>query len=280
MLELEQWKRSFRLDVGSIRVESTSGALALRVAFSVDRDKTATPNNAEVAIWNLNPDHRAELEQAKNVTVRVEAGYQDQISQIFFGALRKAETIVEGPDYITRVSGGDGEDKLKFATISKTFAKGTSVRDVLFTLIDRLTIGRGNADRLALLSFENFGTKLEKPLTVAGPVVEELARFARSLGLEWSIQDGTFQIVKIGEPSNIGQGPKISPATGLIGSPRIDSEGKVQGRALILPDLLPGTRFRLESQATTGNFVCEKTRHFGDSRATEWYVDFLGKPHA
>lgn len=271
-----QFKRSFILEIGSKKIESISGAISLRTAFSVERDKSPEPNNAEVAVWNLSADSRASLEQEqKGVSVRLSVGYGEDPQQIFFGVLRHVRSLKEKSDWITRAGAGDGEDKFQSRKINRTLPAGTPVVDVLKALASALDLGEGN---ILTLAPTFVGQKIGKALTLSGPVPEEMQFFCRSVGLEWSIQDGELLVLETGNPVRPTQGPLLSEATGLIGQPRLDADGKVVATALILPSLVPGIPFQIDSEQISGSFVAEKTKHYGDSMGQEWYVDVLGAP--
>jgi hypothetical protein len=56
---------------------------------------------------------------------------------------------------------------------------------------------------------------------------------------------------------------------------------QVTGVCLLQPDLIPGVPFRVESEAFTGNLVCLKTVHVGDSHSTDqWIVQWTGRPYS
>lgn len=56
---------------------------------------------------------------------------------------------------------------------------------------------------------------------------------------------------------------------------------QVSGVCLLQPDLIPGVPFRVESQAFTGNLVCLKTVHVGDTHSTDqWIVQWTGRPYS
>lgn len=272
----EFFNRAFRVEVGD---REFSNANALRFTFSVERDGKLTPNACTVSLYNLAETTRHDLEAQTFIPVRVQVGYETGGGQIFLGGLRTAESTRNGADWITEVRGGDGEKEILQARVAKTFAKGASYKVVLTALVDALGVKRGNLGSLeapALLS--SGATSLAKALTVRGGVAEELEALTRSLGLEWSIQDGAFQVAASGQPAQT-QSVVLSADSGLIGVPSVDKDGLVSGTALLIPDLLPGRTFRVESERVTGNLVCTKTVHSGDSESTEWYVHFTGKPY-
>lgn len=271
---VEQWRRSYRLDFGSKRIESIKGQVALSIAFEVTRKSNPWPNAAKFRIYNLNEQSRAELQALSAVSVRCEVGYDDFLQQIFFGALPRIDSLKTQTEWITELSGGDAQQALSESRIYRSFPKGTPLLNVLSALVDALKLGKGNFDQVGGILG---AAKLTHGLTLAGTVAEEMTQFTRSNGLIWSIQDGNFTLQEVDQPIPGTEGPKITPETGLIGSPKIDSKGVLTGTALILPGLLPGVPFRIESSRIKADCLCTATRHYGESRGTPWYVEFKGK---
>lgn len=320
------FRRGFRLTVGDKQFGSVGEQRPLSFSFSVQRDKTITPNNANILLYNLSEETRAHLEELSGgfgqgtskvgkhtlkstapkkkasrgrpsakagvaqapqdvgVTVRLEAGYGEQLGQIFFGVLRKVSSWREGADWKTQISGGDAERSITTAKISKTFVKGTPLSTVVRELVATMGVGKGGLQNtlnaLDVTGFLTGGQALQKAFTMHGDSATELEQFLRSCGLEWSIQDGAFYAGPAGTPTFPGEGPLLTPDTGLLEVPQIDKNGKISGKALLNPDLLPGRVFRIESTRVTGNFICEKTQHQGTSNGDDWTVSFIGAPPA
>ncbi len=316
------FRRGFRVTLQDKQFGSEGMLRPLTFSFSVQRDKTLTPNNCNILLYNLSADTRAELEQLSGgfgqgtalaqhervhstaptkkprkpkagvaqapqdagVTVRLEAGYGDHIGQIFFGVLRKVSSWRKGPDWLTQISGGDCEHSITTARISQTFPKGTPVASVVRALVKTLGVGDGGLPNVLNALNEHgllgAGTTLPKALTMHGDSATELEQFMRSCGMEWSLQDGAFYAGPAGTPTFPGEGPLLTPETGLVDEPQIDKYGKIVGKSLLNPDLLPGRVFRVESSRVRGNFLCEKTQHKGTSDGPEWFVEFVGAPPA
>jgi hypothetical protein len=311
------FQRAYRLTIGTVDIDARAGVglNALRIAFSVERDAKRVPNNAEVAIWNLAESTRLGLAKLVNVPVRLEAGYVEDVGVIFHGDLRTARSRREGPDIVTRVSGGDGESKIKTARINRTFAAGTPIGTVLRELGKALGVGEGNLRQFFGAKLANGSNKLTRALTLRGTVYDELESITRSCGLSWSVQDSALQIRETGQPVGDRRGPLLRPDTGLIGEVAVETktfqrplyqtaygpptasgstagnarrrigtttEQKVQvsGSCLLRHDLIPGVPFRVESEAFTGNLVCRATAAQGDSHSTDqWRIDWVGRPY-
>ena len=270
---VEQFGRQYKLQIDDLLIQG-----GLRVVFDVQRDRRHTPNNAELAVFNLGADHRGALEEKRERTCSLSAGYDDP-QEIFLGIVRDAQTERNGPDLITRISAGDNEANFNDKKIDRTFRKGTPVLTVLKTLVTAAGIGRGNLDTLnpATAKLRSSARKLNRAMTFDGKAATELLLFCRSLGLEYSVQSGALQVFVAGAPTTQG-GPLIAPETGLVGAPSVDDDGAVTGTALLLPDLVPGVLFTLRSERVSGPFVAVKTRHYGDTHGNEWYVEFQGDP--
>lgn len=276
MLPIEQTRRALTLEIGKVKIETEAGKAGLRVTFAVDRDTEPTPNAADIAVFNLAPDTRAKL-SGSELPCRLSVGYGKESKQVYFGVVRKISHTYAGVDVVTSIATGDGEESSKVATINRSFVKGTPVAKVLDALIAATNFGRGNVGEIAGVALP-FGQTLVRPWSYAGPTVDALDAFCRSLGVRWSVQAGDFQFLRTETPYTATMGPLVAPQTGLIGSPRQDTEkdGTVitLGTALLLPDLVPGVRFKLKSQQVNGVFVPRKTRHYGDTVGQQWFVDF------
>jgi hypothetical protein len=279
----EQRGREYRLTVGDVLIESADNVDPLRVAFSVERDKTSTPNNAQIAIFNLAPSTRERIAALPLVPVQLEAGYRDSIGRIFLGALRSVRVDHTPPDVALIVSGGDGEDKLQTAVVKKSFARGTKLVDVLLQLVKATKLGVGNSKKI-VPSFTNGGDTLAHGITFDGGAFDELSAFLRSCGYDWSCQSGDVQITQI-DGTVPGSGPLLSADTGLIGTPELTQEiengvtkKRVVGKCLLVPYLRPGIAAKIRSEKIDATIKILKTKHYGDTHGQEWYVDFEGEP--
>ena len=288
-----QFGRTYRLNVGSLEIDGRQpvGSETMRIAFNISRSKTREPNIAEIRVWGLSRAHREGLAKLHAVRVRLEAGYADGFGVLFDGDLRTAYTTQEGAERITTIKGGDGEVAIRSARTSRTFAAGTPIGVVIQELGKSLGVGPGNLSQFTGAELAGGSKTLRRSLTLHGASAEELARVARSAGLEYSIQNSSLQILKSGRPSSTRQGPLLRADSGLIGVPEIETVAKkehgfaagtrkVTGVALLRPDLIPGAPFRVESSGYNGNLVCVATEHVGDTHSEEWYVKWTGRPYS
>lgn len=253
----------------------------MRVAFEVERSLRPTPNKASIKIWNLSRDHRGQLEQMKRVPVSVRAGYRTTgMTQIFLGELSRVVSEPSGADIVTTIGGGDGAKQITTSRVSRTFAPGTRTADVLRHVAESVGAGMGNAlTEIAQGNFGALGEVFAQGTTIHGNAAAELGRLCDSAGLEYSIQDGRLQMMRRGR-ALAATAVRLSPLTGLLGSPSVDAKGVLSAECMMIPDVFPGRRVLIESRFVRGVYRVEKAAYSGDLRGNDWKIKIEGKAEA
>lgn len=272
MADVRLFKRSIRVVVSTIEIRD------LDMTYQVHRSLKPEPNTAELTILNLNPDHRSALEQMKFAPVQIDVGYEDGTSTLFLGDLRTAMTVHEGPDFITRLSSGDGEKAVKKSRAAITLKKGVARPDTVLEAVARsIGVGEGNlkqaVDRIKAAGFPNH---FSEGAVVSGSAFREMNAICKSLNLTWSIQNNALQILPLGV-ALAGQAIVVSPNTGMIGSPTVDNDGVLHVKTLLIPDLFPGRKLVLESERLKGQYRVESCSYSGDTSGGDWYIDIEAK---
>ena len=267
----ELFRRAWRLQVGTLDLSN------LAMKFKVKSSLKPEPNTADVEVYNLSDAHRSQLETETAQVLKLEVGYGDRTHQIFLGEVRTCYTQVNGPDRITKFSSGDGEQAVLGTRIRVTYGNQIQVDTAISEIAKVLGIGVGNlAPVAAKLKAKGLASIYPQGVALSGNAWRELQTIARSCGLEATIQDGALMLLEVGQ-ALAGSAVRLSPSTGLIGSPSADSD-KTSGvltvncQALLVPELRPGVKVQLES-LSTGRAVyriydCEYT---GDSMGQDWY---------
>ncbi len=272
------FKRKATITIDTLEIPCAVGGFD--VAFDVEKRHDGKPNTATLKIWNLNPDHRGEIlskaaaAKKKKVLVQIEAGYDGPsgVSRIFRGDMRLAFHERNGPDIITNVEAGDGEFSISRAKISKSWGPGTPVATVLSDIVGELGEGQGNLAQASIAQFLGGGAAFVGGTACSGKAVHELTRITRSLGLEWSIQDGTLQFLSTGKALE-SAAVLVSDTTGMVGSPNLDHKGRLNVRTLMIPDVFPGRKIELDAAELQGFYRVEACKYTGDTAGTDWYID-------
>lgn len=250
----------------------------LDCVFSAKKSLKPEPNTCEIKVYNLAPETRRVLELSKKLVVRLEAGYPDAIAQIYLGEVRSAHSTREGADIVTELSAGDSEQELATTRLNLTLGPKIPAGQALTAIVEALGVGRGNVDQVAA-KLSASGKALFGPGTaLSGNAARMLTDICRSADLEWSVQDGVIQILdraKALEDTAV----ELGPSTGLIGSPTIDAKGVVSVTALLQPDLRPGRKIVLESEALRGGYRVDDCEYVGDTRGQEWYARIHAKAY-
>lgn len=251
---------------------STKKISGLKISFSVSKNNEATPNDAEIKIYNLSDETRKSLD-GENISIELKAGYEGlngdggNIETIFIGNVKKVTQEIQKPDIITSITAGDGEKKYRNKRHTKGYPEGTKLKTVVQDITKSLDLGKGSLDAIPDITY-NSG------VTLQGLCRDHLDNIARSNDLEWSIQDEKLQIIKR-DGFTKDSVLVISPTSGLIGSPNKTKKG-VEFTSLLQPQLKIGRKVEIKSRFISGKFKIRKVTHEGDSREG----DFVSKCEA
>lgn len=295
----------------------------LHASFRVVKTLKKEPNTCELTIYNLTQDHRDQIAQADKPIVEIKAGYNGRetaggalaaaaavtsafgaseesddagFGTIFLGNVRDADSGYEPPTWTTSLESGDGERATRFSRINRSFAAGTSLATVMNEVAKSMQVGIGNAAKKAAEgNLLDAGTEFLNSVTMSGQASKEMDRITKSAGLEWSIQDGVFQLLDPGKPLE-DTSIVIKDKTGLIGSPTIGNDGIIRFRTLLNADIVPGRQIELSSKVLGGGadigviadldfglglgaeppvsrFRCERVEYIGSNFDHDFYCD-------
>jgi hypothetical protein len=262
--------RAINLVVGSLEL------LGFAVKFKVKKTLKPTPNVLDLEIRGLSPSHRAELQRANQIPVRLEAGYRGSgLTQLYFGEVRSAWSYQDGPDVVTALAAGDGEASIR-ARVHVPVGPKAPPDQALSAIVRALGVKRGNLDQ-AIRTLKQRGKVLfPAGSAISGNAATELTDFCRAADLEWSIQDGNLQILEKGKATP-DEAFVLDSGSGLQGSPSADSKGVVNARVSLLPDLRPGRIVVFESKYLQGAYRIEEVEYQGETHGAPWFADIACK---
>lgn len=263
---------------GSLQAPSAAQGVKitdLRVQFKVEKTITKEPNTCEIQVFNLAQRTRAQL-QARGTRVILLAGYDKDmpdLPQVFSGDSRTIDHVRDGPDWTTKIQCGDGERNYRFALVNESFRPGAAVAAVLRKCIAQMAVDPGNSEQ----KLAGIVDQYVSGYAAQGKASAEIDSILSGQGLEWSIQDGRMQVLAPGEVSP-DSAVLINAQSGLIGSPEhgspeaLGGPGLLKVKCLLLPQVRPGRRIKVESLGVNGFFRVEKVSHTGDTHGGEWYT--------
>lgn len=240
----------------------------LRIKAQVDKSSDKEPNTCKITIHNCNEQTRTFLEQ-KPTIVRLEAGYDGVLRQLFIGDIRTCYTDFTTSTPETHIQLADGDRAWRFAQVNKTYRKGTPVAVVLKDAAASLGL---SVDARVLASKE-LQAQFAAGRTLSGATRDELSALLGEFGYNWSIQDGRLVILKDNETLP-GEALLISADSGpMIGSPSFCAPDKpkkptlVKVKSKLYPQITPGCRIAIRSRTIHESaFRVEKVTHEIDTR--------------
>jgi hypothetical protein len=246
-------------------------------SFKIEKTLKAAPNNCELTIFNLTPAHRAQLEQlsAKSKTAtgriacKIDAGYAAGMTQVWLGDLRTAQTTREGPDWVTRISSGDGE-KAGNARLHVSYGPKTSISDAFRAIARAMGVAEGNLSKIASKLKIAGSAVFPTGITLSGPCYRQLQILAQSADLQLSVQDGALQFQDIGK-ALAGSALELKSGTGMIDpAPTVDNEGVITVTTQMIPGIRMGGVIVVDGLTVKGQFKVEKGTCSGDTNGDEW----------
>lgn len=260
--------------IGSLNIKN------LRISFQITKSLSWSTNQASIQIYNISSEKRARLKDYGD-EVSIFAGYKEEggAQLLFIGDTTKVTHLFEQPEIITSLECGDGERVINQRLISISYGTKTPARSVI----------NGIAEKMGLsISFFAPTPNLvyEQGFQFSGMAKDGLDKVCKRLGLTWSVQNKSLQIV-VENGSTTKPPALISQNTGLVGVPQrytykrrdLFRAGPKQGwkaKTLLRPEILPGDRVRLYStQADVDDtFFVDSVKHLGDTYGQAWYSDW------
>ncbi len=247
----------------------------LDIDFTIEKNLKPEPNTCEVLVYNLSEASRKTMSGGHKLTLKLEAGYKGGMSLLYLGDVRSAWTVRSGPDFITHFESGDGEKEIRKNRLNVSYGAKVPVSVALSSIVDALKVGQGNVAHIgAVLQEKGIATINGGSLT--GSAALRLTDFCKSAGLEWSIQNGSLQILDLGKALS-KQAIEISANTGMVNSPSVDNDGVLSVTTLIIPGLQPGIIIRMNSTFVQGDFRVEQCKWHGQTSGNDWYIDIEAK---
>lgn len=234
----------------------------LRIRFKIIKTSDSKPNKSNVQVFNLTKETRTLAEKKGQVFI-LSAGYETTEEVLFSGDVARIITELESSDYVTTFEAGDGEKAFQTARLDKSFQEGVDIKDVFSELITSL--GKTVKDISSIKS-----SKIINGISLTGLSRTHLDDLTKRFGLEWSIQDGAVQILEKNK-STKESAIVLTVDSGLIGIPKRKEDGSIDIVSLLQPQIKPGRIIRLESKFISGDFVCRKVIHSGDTHGQDWY---------
>lgn len=252
-----------------------------QIMFNINKGSTANNRKSTLSIVNLSKDKVDYLVQNrdKNVVIKLEAGYKDNLKVVFKGTVDKVENTEDTQDRITKLTLGEGSVNKKEATTLRAYPRGTDINLMVQDIITDLGIPVGNIQQI----LGNTIYPLKK--TWHGSTSSILAQIADWYDYRFSIQNGAAYFVD-DNARFIEQVALLTKDTGLIGFPKPITENAsvttnsttsqigFKVKCLMDGSIQPETTVYLRSGDIDDAFKVIKVDYKGNYRGNDWYCEF------
>lgn len=172
---------------------SQTGFLAsgLRVEFSITKNTKFETNKCSISIYNLSKMYRSKITVNDGMIVELMVGYSNSayLDLIFLGDVIGVKFDDTNPDTIVQLELDDGGTLIRKNIISISLKENSTLRDVFNLIISK---GIGNFQKKILDNIPNI--TLKNGIAFAGYFSDLLNDLCRAYNLEWSVQNGIFQV--------------------------------------------------------------------------------------
>jgi hypothetical protein len=241
---------------------------------------------ARFALYNLSPDTRAILQQARSVVF--EAGYDGVMKTLHKGIIMNIFDLRQQPDYAFVVVTQDFFTKLNpiGMLIEETLTDRQAIKKSLESIPD-LVIQDGNLRGLT-------DKPIEQRISYGNMTyIQVIEKLKQDLKINIWITNGVLYTCSTNPKRIVPQGAItiiLNYLSGMIGSPQVDvANAGINVKSLLNGDLLPGHFVRVQTlapqiqvggdnfinfsqnQAQNGDWEIFAVDHYGDSRGDDWY---------
>jgi len=265
------FNRKYLLAFGARGGDLTSVS-ELRVKFRIEKTNQKSANSAKVEVYNLSEKSRNALQQ-EDVILKLEAGYENALQGCFIGDVVKVEHRRQGADRVTIIDCGDSQKALNEATISKSYAKGTPIKNVVSDIIGTF---KNTSFSQTLDTVISPLSQLTSGGSFEGASDNVLTELLSSYGLNFSIQDN--EVLVDGNPLLTDTDIKlVSAGTSLIQSPSKTDTG-IAFQMLLDGKIRPLSVIQIQSNIVTGLYKATKVIHEGDNFDNPWFTNVEAEP--
>ena len=228
-------------------------------------------NTGKVSIWNLNPQHLAELSK-DDCVVSLKAGYGSVMPLIFTGVVTYTSTSLDGADRCTQLELVDNRIEVRDTYVSVSYSGTVNTKTLIQDAADQMGVA-------VTFSYNAEFVDLPNGFSFVGPAKDVLTKACDCSSLQWSIQNGVLQVKKPGDVMS-KEVYVLSPDTGLLGIPKQIqvSDDKDTSKAqhgwdveyLMNAAINIDDYVKLESKMVTGFFRVYSLESEGDNVEGSW----------
>lgn len=277
------WMRSATLQIGNKRY----GMDDLYFEFEVPFEDSDTLQTAKFKAYNLSEATRKGIKRGDALILN--AGYEGDVGSIFVGQVSACSHKHQNADWITEISATAAMDQWLSAKVSKTYAKGSTAKDIVSDLLNLFGVEIGDFS-LAVNKVYDRG------LICNGKVKDQLIKIVvNDCKSRFLIRSGA---VYINDPAKgVQNGLTLTPQSGLLisgketeetvvavgndsqksASAKSEEGNYISRECLLNYHIGPAEQVRVQSKSLSGTFIVASGKHTGSPKGN-WKTTIELKP--
>lgn len=277
------WMREASLQIGGKRY----GMDDLYFEFEVPFEDSDTLQTAKFKAYNLAEATRKGIKRGDVIILN--AGYEGDVGAIFVGQVSACSHKHQNTEWITEISATAAMDQWLSAKVSKTYAKGSTAKEIVSDLL--------NIFGLEIGEFTLAVNKVyDRGLVCSGKVKDELKKIVvNDCKSRFLIRTGS---VYINDPaSGLSNGIVLTPQSGLLfsgneveesvvavgsdsqksSSTKSEEGNYVTRECLLNYHIGPAEQITIQSKSLNGRFIVAKGKHSGSPKGN-WKTTLEMRP--
>ena len=277
------WMREASLQIGGKRY----GMDDLYFEFEVPFEDSDTLQTAKFKAYNLAEATRKGIKRGDVIILN--AGYEGDVGAIFVGQVSACSHKHQNTEWITEISATAAMDQWLSAKVSKTYAKGSTAKEIVSDLL--------NIFGLEIGEFTLAVNKVyDRGLVCSGKVKDELKKIVvNDCKSRFLIRTGS---VYINDPaSGLANGIVLTPQSGLLfsgneveesgvavgsdsqksSSTKSEEGNYVTRECLLNYHIGPAEQITIQSKSLNGRFIVAKGKHSGSPKGN-WKTTLEMRP--
>lgn len=213
----------------------------LHIRFTIWSATTQSPKHTTIRVYNV-ADATAKRLQQEFQQVFLQAGYGDNVGQIFSGSIKQIRKGRENAtDTFIDIIAADGDEAYNWAVVNTTLAAGWSQTDYHNALIQTM----GQYGVMAGYAPQFAATQLPRGKVCYGMSRDYMRQLASTTGTQWTVRDGQLHMVPVNSYAP-GESVVLTSATGMVGVPTQTVDGIII-KCLLNPNIIPGSRIQIDN---------------------------------
>ena len=272
------------VNIGELSKPGVSIA-GLRTSFDITKTETSESNICKVTINNLSKATQNKIRADAKLLLELKVGYTEgsPVETLFVGDIINVSNNNVSPEVETIIEVADGARAIKTNLFSESFAKGSTLRQVIEKAVKQF--GLPEKTRLSLVNIPN--VSFLSGYAFEGYTADLMDQLCLDNGLQWSVQNNELKIYL---KSSTDRSKIVK--TILIGSPKhvVAKETKSSAetatsftgwefKTLLLPQAEPGGNILLSSLDVFPEvqLKIKEVKHTGDTHGEDWTSTIKGE---